>query len=342
MKKTLATGLLIVVMGLWCVAQTSTNGQGDGLQITHGPVVETVSDTTAQIAWSTNASSGTLLRYGTDPNHLDQKAGMPWGAITHRVELKNLKPGVTYYAQAVSDQGKGSGATIESQQISFQTREARMSTASVAAPSTPPVTLMAGPIPQLVKDTSAQIWWLPSSIDPAAKLIYGSNPANMNVRVPATPESNGSGSEVAQLSNLQPDTTYSYQILGQNGAVIASGQFKTEAANYAANKNLWITKGPVLEMIGSNSVVVAWSTNMRSGSAVHYGTDPNVLNQTASASWGQETHRVTINNLKANTKYYFQVESTPAQGTNTQAQSQPAPFQTVPEGHAAIRNIQPK
>src|SRR5262249_17307358 len=161
----------------------------------------------------------------------------------------NLKPGATYYAQAVSDQGKGSGATVESQQISFQTRVVGTSTASVAVPNTPTFTLIAGPIPQLVKDTSAQIWWLPSSADPAAKLIYGSSSANMNVRVPATPESNGSGSEVAQLSNLQPETTYSYQILGQNGGVIASGQFKTEPANYATNKNVWITKGPMLEMI---------------------------------------------------------------------------------------------
>src|SRR5262249_24439974 len=159
----LAAALLTVLMGLWCAAQTSPTRQGDGLQITNGPVVETVSDTTAQIAWSTNTSSGTRLRYGTDPSNLDQKAAMPWGAITHRGELKNLKPGATYYRPAVSDQGKGSGATVESQQISFQPRVVGTSTASTPAANTPAITLIAGPIPQLVKDTSAQIWWLPSS-----------------------------------------------------------------------------------------------------------------------------------------------------------------------------------
>jgi len=342
MKKTLATVLLMAVMGVWCAAQTGTGGQSNGLQITNGPVVETLSDTTAQIAWSTNVSSGTLLRYGTDPAHLDQQASMPWGAITHRVELKDLKPGATYYAQAVSDQGKGSGATVESQQISFQTRAAGAPTASASAANTPPGSLMAGPIPQLVKDTSTQIWWLPGPADPAAKIIYGTSSGNMNLTASATPESNGSGGEIAQLSNLQPDTIYSYQLLGQNGSVMAGGQFKTEPANYAASKNLWITKGPVLEMIGSNSVVVAWSTNMPSGTAVRYGTDANALNQTATAFWGQDTHRVTINSLKPNTRYYFQVESTQAQGTNAQARSQPAPFHTVPEGQAAVRNVQPQ
>ena len=38
-----------------------------GVQITHGPVVENVTDTTAEIAWSTNVNSGTSLHYGTDP-----------------------------------------------------------------------------------------------------------------------------------------------------------------------------------------------------------------------------------------------------------------------------------
>src|SRR6185312_16902645 len=50
----------------------------NGVQITHGPVVENVTDTTAEIAWSTNVNSGTSLHYGTDPTHLDQTAGMPW------------------------------------------------------------------------------------------------------------------------------------------------------------------------------------------------------------------------------------------------------------------------
>ena len=39
-----------------------------GVQITHGPVVENVTDTTAEIAWSTNVNSGTALHYGTDPS----------------------------------------------------------------------------------------------------------------------------------------------------------------------------------------------------------------------------------------------------------------------------------
>jgi hypothetical protein len=96
----------------------------NGVQITHGPVVENVTDTTAEIAWSTNVNSGTALHYGTDATHLDQTAGMPWGGFTHRVLIKNLKPNTTYYFKAESGQGQGTGSLAEAAQASFQTKPA--------------------------------------------------------------------------------------------------------------------------------------------------------------------------------------------------------------------------
>jgi hypothetical protein len=100
---------------------------GNAVQITNGPVVENVSDTTAQIAWSTNVNAGTTLRYGTDPSHLDLAAGMPWGGLTHRVTLKDLKPNTTYYFRAESSQGQGTGTQAQADQSSFQTKPAGIS-----------------------------------------------------------------------------------------------------------------------------------------------------------------------------------------------------------------------
>lgn len=94
------------------------------VQITSGPVVEHVTDTAAEIAWSTNVNSGTALHYGTDATHLDQTAGMPWGGLTHRVFIKGLKPNTTYYFKAESGQGQGTGTQAETAQASFQTKAA--------------------------------------------------------------------------------------------------------------------------------------------------------------------------------------------------------------------------
>lgn len=94
------------------------------VQITSGPVIENVTDTTAVIAWSTNVNAGTVLHYGTDPGHLDKTAGMPWGGLTHRVDLKDLKPDTKYYFQAESSKAQGTGTSATAPPSSFRTKKA--------------------------------------------------------------------------------------------------------------------------------------------------------------------------------------------------------------------------
>lgn len=93
----------------------------DTLHITQGPVIEHLTDATAIIAWSTNVNAGTVLHYGISSDRLDQSAGMPWGGLTHRVELKNLKPDTRYFFRAESPHGQGTGETAISPVMSFQT-----------------------------------------------------------------------------------------------------------------------------------------------------------------------------------------------------------------------------
>lgn len=130
MKTVLMTFVFVIVGGLgdWGATQAYTQPdsppQYDPVQITHGPVVENVTDTTAIIAWSTNVNAGTVLHYGADPKHLDHTAGMPWGGLTHRVNLKDLTPATTYYFKAESPKGQGTGTSAQTEQASFQTKPA--------------------------------------------------------------------------------------------------------------------------------------------------------------------------------------------------------------------------
>src|SRR5437868_6364653 len=92
------------------------------VQITKGPVVEHTTADTAIVAWSTNVSASTVVKYGTDQNNLSQTAQAPWGGLTHRVTIKNLEPGKTYYFQVDSGQGQGSGGNAMSQVGTFTTQ----------------------------------------------------------------------------------------------------------------------------------------------------------------------------------------------------------------------------
>lgn len=129
MQSPLINVVVLTSLSIWCTGQTGLSlsaaaMQKDAVQITHGPVVENVTDTTAIIAWSTNVSAGTVLRYGSDPQYLNKTVSMPWGGLTHRVNLKELKPDTTYYFQAESREGQGTGTTAQAVLASFQTKPA--------------------------------------------------------------------------------------------------------------------------------------------------------------------------------------------------------------------------
>jgi phosphodiesterase/alkaline phosphatase D-like protein len=204
--------------------------------------------------------------------------------------------------------------------------------------------IMAGPIAQNVTDHSAMIFWL-TSRDAAMTLKYGLTEKNLSQI--ATLESTPSGESANQehralLKNLQPDQTYFFQVLNDSGEVAASGQFQTEASEYAQLGLLRIVDGPVFEYLDSASVEIAWTTSAQSSTVIRYGIDPNDLRKTATAPWGQETHRVQISGLKPNTQYYFVVESAQARNTGTMAKSAEGSFRTENRGEAALTDIEPR
>ena len=90
-----------------------------------------------------------------------------------------------------------------------------------------------------------------------------------------------------------------------------------------AGQDIRITNGPMLEEVTGNAVVIAWSTDVPSSSRVWYATDKNNLTHVAeSPENGSNTHRVRIDNLRSNTTYYFQVESSQARGNRGQGESE--------------------
>ncbi len=91
-----------------------------------------------------------------------------------------------------------------------------------------------------------------------------------------------------------------------------------------------ITNGPVVESLGPTSGVVAWSTNVSSGSVVNYGTDSAQLTGRAEMPWGGYTHRVTLQPLKPDTTYFFQASSPDAKGSGEVVKSDVGQFHTPP------------
>ncbi len=117
------------------------NEENGKVKITNGPVIERVDSNSATIAWSTNVKGSSRMNYGTDPNNLTELAESPWGAggLTHRVQIRNLKPGTTYYFDVETGQAQGTGgAEVESGRVmSFTTPAAGAPATANAQPAQP-------------------------------------------------------------------------------------------------------------------------------------------------------------------------------------------------------------
>lgn len=216
-------------------------------QIVNGPRVEGTGDTWAVIAWTTNTGGSSVVNYGTDRNNLSQSAEAPYansdklktGHEVHRVHLKNLKPGTTYYFAVTSGHGEGTGTQAKSGVQEFTTK----------------------------------------------------------------------------------------------GAGTSAKGGDADAKNHEALK---IVNGPRVEGTGASWATIAWTTNTGGSSVIKYGTDRNNLSQSAQSPYsdsdklktGHEVHRVKVQGLKPNTKYFYQVDSGQGEGSGTQAKSSVEEFTT--------------
>jgi len=129
MKKLTLAGAIAMIL-FTAAAWAQNNAQAE--RITDGPAVKQTTDTSAEIAWSTDAPGSSVVRYGTNPNQLSQTAEKPWGGkqerngdYNHTVWVQNLTPNTTYYFVVATGQGQGTGSAVQSQVQQFQTGAGR-------------------------------------------------------------------------------------------------------------------------------------------------------------------------------------------------------------------------
>src|SRR5437868_5398166 len=119
-----------------------------------------------------------------------------------------------------------------------------------------------------------------------------------------------------------------------------AGVYGAAALAPQVGQDIRITNGPIIEEATSNAAVISWSTDVASSSQVWYGTEKNNLTHSAEApDNGSKTHRVRIDNLKPDTTYYFQVESSQRRGNRGEAESAGVrSFKTTASGAQPVHN----
>ena len=133
---TAAAGSLTASDRLAAGGQSRGGENASRAQIIEGPTLESSTETSAIVRWTTNSVEGTTVRYGVvhfgvDPGDLHQVAksqnrwnrGLP--SMTYRVWVDNLEPGLTYYyrAEFTDANGASEGADTAVHQFTTQRQQ---------------------------------------------------------------------------------------------------------------------------------------------------------------------------------------------------------------------------
>jgi hypothetical protein len=114
-----------------------------------------------------------------------------------------------------------------------------------------------------------------------------------------------------------------------------------------------ITKAPELESANSWMAIVRWTTTNPRGDdepygVVHYGTDPENLNETArghirlNRAHPETMFRVRLEHLQPETTYYYKVSSMGGDGKSDGVEGPLSHFMTPPPGEVINNFPQPK
>jgi Calcineurin-like phosphoesterase/Secretion system C-terminal sorting domain/Purple acid Phosphatase, N-terminal domain len=93
-----------------------------------------------------------------------------------------------------------------------------------------------------------------------------------------------------------------------------------------------VLRGPYLQMIGQESLIIRWRTATNVDSKVWYGTSPSALNQTKTNNPLTTEHEVSLSGLTPNTKYYYAIGTSSGQLAGGDIQHY---FKTSPESSIA-------
>jgi purple acid phosphatase-like protein len=70
-----------------------------------------------------------------------------------------------------------------------------------------------------------------------------------------------------------------------------------------------IVSGPTVENLSPTHAELVWQTNKEAATRVRYGTEPVEPSQHAYEPGGSRDHHVSLNNLRPNTTYHYEIET---------------------------------
>ena len=236
-----------------------------------GPIVTDITQTSAIVRWTTNefATSAVYYTDGVSQNFIEDQTLV----IEHEMPLTNLTPATTYSVNVYSTDALGNGPAVAGP-VEFTT---------LAEPDTSAPIILNGPYVEDITTNSALVLW--QTNESATSLVdLGLSETALDQQFTV---SGLTTDHQVPVSQLQADTLYYYQVHSQDlaGNSVSSDvhTFRT-AAPGAGIVRLEITDGPTVVDTTTESLTVAWQTNLFSNSRLVCSADATSVNVALSAN----------------------------------------------------------
>ncbi|MCZ6633391.1 MAG: tandem-95 repeat protein [bacterium] len=273
-------------------------------QITGPPVVLSATDNKAQIVWTTNELADQFVDVDTLADFSTVRTfGSTTPSLDHNVTATGLKGGTLHYYRVRSTDVKGNGPT------GWPEAGKTLTFSTLKAPDKTPPFLVWGPVAVSVQQTSVQIQWALS--EPSdGRVRYALSQADLS-DVQSAFEATLKQVHEIDLTGLEADSTYFYQVLSFDGAkngplISAVKTFRTLALPDRVAPV--VTSGPTALDVKPTSALIAFTTNEAANTEVEMNS---VL---TSRSEAVLYHQVQVTGLTPETEYTLTVHSTDAAG----------------------------
>ncbi|MCX6810117.1 MAG: fibronectin type III domain-containing protein, partial [Candidatus Berkelbacteria bacterium] len=260
------------------------------------PSISNIKSNSADIAWTTDRSSTSIVRYGKSRTGLDASSGQMDSVTNHAVELNGLDPSATYYFQVQSlDENRDySPDSAYSTTYSFSTLQAP----AISNVQVDNITL-----------TAADISWETTTVA-SSSLHYGKNSDFAN-EVEDISGANATKHSV-KLSSLTHSTRYSFRLNATDidGNELTSDNYNFETLPMPRVDNL---KATLLTDQARAGAKINWTTNVDASSIVRYSVGGADEKESVKSKLEKE-HEIIIEGLSDQTDYKIVVSGADSLG----------------------------
>jgi hypothetical protein len=313
-----ASGLTLPPYSMTVLTWTGQGSSQGTAPVISAVTASVITSASATITWTTDQASTSQVNYGTSTSYGSASPLNSALVTSHSVNLTGLTPGTAYDFDVVS--ATSAGLSSASGNATFTT-----------APKAPTISAISA---SGITASTVTITWTTdqastSLVNYGTTTSYGSTSAYNSTLVT---------SHSVTLTGLAAGTTYDFDVLSANAAGVLATSANTTFTTSASTGGSAPTVSYVAYWgITGSGVTISWSTNVAATTAVLYGTT-SALGQTTAVQTSLVTsHGVTLTGLNPLTTYYFEAESTGANGVT--GYSTLYSFTTISSGMPTISGI---